>query len=170
MIEETIARIKDLSLRDYIGDVPKNNKVICPKCISGLKENRTPALHIYKNNGYCFSCNTSFNIVNYVQYKEGLSFPKALSFLTNMYNISTEIMGRTWHVGNKTFYSEAKADEYRKEVELKEAIRIEISGRYMLNRLIDMAMEKNKIKLARILSKIYVLAIIEFNDKYGRVI
>jgi len=167
MTEEIIERIKELSLRDYVGEVPKNNKIICPKCSSGLKENRTPALHIYKNSGYCFSCNTSFNIVKYVQYSEGLYYWDAIKLLANMYDISTETLGKTWNVGSKTFFNKEHAEKYRKKLEMQEVIKNETAIRILTNKQIDVFTNAGKVNKAQYLSGLYVNSMKLFNNLYG---
>jgi len=170
MTEEIVERIRDLSLRDYIGDIPKNNKVICPKCNSGLGKNKTPALHIYKRNGYCFSCNTSFDIINYVMCTEGIGYKKTLKFLANMYSISTEIMGKIWHVGSKIFYSKKKAQEYERELEMERIVAEEIECRLIINRTIDTFMLMGLKSSAQSLANAYMWAIVAWNRRYGRLV
>ena len=166
MTEETIDRIKKLSLRDYIGTIPKDNKIICPKCNSGLKENRTPALHIYERKGYCYSCNTSFNIIDYVQYNEGLTFGKALRLLAKMYNISDETIDKIWHVEDKIFYSEKKAEKYERKLEMQEIICEEIGTRLIINRQIDDLMCIGLVDRAEELCQLYIVLIKLFNKLY----
>lgn len=170
MFEETVERIKELSLRDYIGTIPKNNKVICPKCDSGLKENKTPALHIYKRNGYCFSCNTSFDIINYVMHTEGLGYKKTLKLLANMYGISTIVMGKIWHIGNKMFYNKKKAQEYERELEMEKIVAEEIECRLIINRTINAFMLMGLKNSAQSLANAYMWAIVAWNRRYGRLV
>jgi len=167
MTEETIDYINKLSLRDYIGDIPKDNKIVCPKCNSGLKENRTPALHVYSRKGYCYSCGTSFNIVRYVQYERGLTYWQSLKFLANLYNVSTEVIGKIWHVENKIFYNEKRAREYERKLEMREIIRDEISFRIIINRRIDKLMLIGLVSTAQRVCELYIDLIVLFNRRYG---
>lgn len=166
--EEIIERIRDLSLRDYIGDIPKNNKVICPKCDSGLKENKTPALHIYKRNGYCFSCNTSFDIIHYVMHSEGLHYWKTIKLLANMYGISTEEIGKTYCVGNKVFFNKKNACKYERELEMKEIVENEIADRLVVDKMIDRLMSIGLKSSAQELVDVHIEEIKVWNRRYGK--
>lgn len=170
LTEEIVERVRDLSLRDYIGDIPKNNKVICPKCNSGLGENKTPALHIYKNSGYCFSCNTSFDIIHYVMYSEGLHYWKTIELLASMYGISTEELGEIYYVEDKTFFNKKNACKYERELEIKEIVENEIADRLVVDRTIDKFMLIGLRSSAQELVDVHIKEIRTWNRRYGRLV
>ncbi|WP_242326117.1 CHC2 zinc finger domain-containing protein [Bacillus cereus group sp. BfR-BA-01318] len=82
-------------LEDYFGIITKNKGKI--KCLNPDHEDRTPSMHIYLNTNNnrhsvcrCFSCGTSYDVINLVMLATGKPFKEALYELMKTYEVKTE--------------------------------------------------------------------------------
>lgn len=83
--------------------IPSDNKINCPWCNSGHKENKSPALTIYpdSNSFFCWSCQISGDCVDYVAKVKNLTKIEALKVLQNKYGILNTTQQTKKKVQNK---------------------------------------------------------------------
>lgn len=89
-IENIRQSISLLSVVEKTRAVVRNGQVY--RCLCPFHEERTPSFCIYEdsNSYYCFGCQAGGDVISFVMASSGLSFPEAVEYLAQEYNIKLE--------------------------------------------------------------------------------
>ena len=73
----------ELVLNKYGIKISKNNMYSCP-----FHKDKNPSAKCYEKSFYCFSCNKTGDLIQFVQYLYNLSFNEAISKLSDDFNLN----------------------------------------------------------------------------------
>jgi hypothetical protein len=71
-----IEQAKQRQFSDFI-ELDRHHKALCP-----FHEDRNPSFSVRETKGHCFGCGWHGDIIDFIQEREGLSFPEAVKLLT----------------------------------------------------------------------------------------
>lgn len=129
MKDEILNLLNMKNIVDKYGIEIKNNMCHCP-----FHKDKHPSMKIYEKSFYCFSCNKTGDLIEFVKQYFNLSFLEAMEKINIDFNLGLKIKGR---IDRKKFLELKRKHELKKQQELKKQNiinnkLIEASNRYRI--------------------------------------
>lgn len=111
MKDEILNLLNMKDIVDKYGIKIKKNMCHCP-----FHKDKTPSMKIYEKSFYCFSCNSTGDLIEFVEQYFNLSFLEAMEKINIDFNLGLKIKGR---IDRKKFLELKRKHELKKQQELK---------------------------------------------------
>ena len=130
VLKEAILNV--LTMKDIINkyNIPVNRQM----CNCPFHKDKTASMKIYENTFYCFSCNRTGDLIQFVQYLFGLNFQEAMEKINYDFNL-----------GFKTRGLFNKKEIIKKQKEYEEKKNKELAQKQKENQLLNKACKKVRI-------------------------
>lgn len=111
MKDEILNLLNMKDIIDKYGIKIKKNMCHCP-----FHKDKTPSMKIYEKSFYCFSCNSTGDLIEFVEKYFNLNFLEAMEKINIDFNLGLKIKGR---IDRKKFLELKRKHELKKQQELK---------------------------------------------------